>query len=157
MFLRQIVHLAFDDSPQNIMRELTHILLIEDDQITNFINRRLIQKVNQSFKVSITHNGLEGLDFLKRCMEGTMEIPQLILLDINMPVMDGFEFLEEFQKLKIDEKVVIVMLTTSDHIKDLDKLFSSGNSDIIAKPLSEKKFVALIDKYFIPGQCIKTA
>lgn len=130
------------------MGKLKHILLVEDDRITNFINKRLIQKMIPNSLISIANNGLEGIDFLNACLENCGSIPQLILLDINMPVMDGFEFLEQFQLLKIKEKVTIVMLTTSDHIKDLDKLFQTGNSDIIAKPLTEQKLSSIVGKYF---------
>lgn len=130
------------------MRELKNILLIEDDQITNFINHRLIKKVDESIEVTVTYNGHEGLTHIKDCLKNGKGAPQLIILDINMPVMDGFEFLEEFQKLNMPQKTFIVMLTTSSHIKDMDKLFQSGNSDIIAKPLTEKKFGEIVEKYF---------
>lgn len=129
-------------------RELKNILLVEDDPITNFINQRLIKKVNPSLQVTISHNGKEGLTYILECKAKNQRIPQLIFLDINMPVMDGFEFLQEFQKIKLEEPTVIVMLTTSTHLKDLDKLFQSGNSDIIAKPFSEEKFIAILEKYF---------
>jgi CheY-like chemotaxis protein len=137
-------------------KKLKNILLIEDDPITNFINQRLIKKVNPSLQVTIAHNGLEGLSYIKECKAKNQCIPQLIFLDINMPVMDGFEFLQEFQNLKLKEKTVIVMLTTSTHLKDLDKLFQSGNSDIIAKPFSEEKFIAILDKYFDDNQYSQT-
>jgi CheY-like chemotaxis protein len=130
------------------MGKLRHILLVEDDHITNFINKRLIQKMIPDSQVSIAYNGFEGLSFLNETLKNHKSIPQLILLDINMPVMDGFEFLEKFQKLQLSEKVSIVMLTTSNHLKDLDKLFKTGNSDIIAKPLTEDKLRTLISRYF---------
>lgn len=140
------------------MGKLQHVLLIEDDPITNFINKRLIQKFDNLIEVSIASNGLIGIDFLKSLIEGGGQLPQLILLDINMPVMDGFEFLEQFQGLNITEKIVIVMLTTSNHIQDLDKLFRTGNSDIIAKPLTGPKWTSLTEKYFVtPDEYSKTA
>lgn len=131
-----------------MMKKLENILLIEDDQITNFINQRLIKKLNFSLHVHSTLNGYEGLTYIKDCLKRNKEIPDLIFLDINMPVMDGFEFLEEFQKLKLAKKVIIIMLTTSSHINDMDKLFHSVNSDIIAKPLTEEKLIKIIHRYF---------
>jgi len=130
------------------MGKIEHILLVEDDAITNFINKRLINKMQETCCVGITYNGLEGIKYINSCIEDGRPVPELILLDINMPVMDGFEFLEEFQKLRLQQKVVIVMLTTSNHINDLDKLFRSGNSDIIAKPLTDEKFASIMEKYF---------
>lgn len=113
--------------------------------------------MDYTIEVSIAHNGVEGLNHITSCLMNGQGMPQLIVLDINMPVMDGFEFLEEFQKLNIPEKVFIVMLTTSSHIKDMDKLFQSGNSDILAKPLTEKKLNAIIEKYFDRRTYRKTA
>ena len=130
------------------MKKLTNILLVEDDQVTNHINKKLISKINCSYQIGTASNGLEGLSHINNCIAINTGIPQLILLDINMPVMDGFEFLEEFQKLELGDKVVIVMLTTSSHMKDIDRLFQSGNSDIISKPLTEEKFISILDKYF---------
>lgn len=130
------------------MEKLENILLIEDDKVTNFINQRLIKKVNLSFKINVTHNGDEGLSYIKKCFAHNDSIPQLVLLDINMPVMDGFDFLEELEKLRIKEKLIIIILTTSGHTKDIDKLHGSGNSDIIAKPLTEQKFIKILDKFF---------
>lgn len=123
-------------------------MLIEDDQITNFINQRLIKKLIFSSQVYSALNGHEGLEYIKECLIKNEEIPDLIFLDINMPVMDGFEFLEEFQKFNLSKKSIIIMLTTSSHIKDMDKLFHSVNSDIIAKPLTEEKLIRIIHKYF---------
>ncbi|MBX9852929.1 MAG: response regulator [Cytophagaceae bacterium] len=127
---------------------MKNILLIEDDQVTNYINKKLINRINLLYQVDNCPNGFEGLNYMKNCLASNAPVPQLILLDINMPVMDGFEFLEEFQKLNLSEKVIIVMLTTSSHIRDMDKLFQSGNSHLIAKPLTEEKFISILDKYF---------
>lgn len=128
--------------------KLEEVLLIEDDPITNYINNRLIKKVNNDIQVAIAINGKEGLSFIEsRKSQNNKKIPQLILLDINMPVMNGFEFLEEFQKFHLSD-IVVVMLTTSSHLKDLDKLFRTGNLDLISKPLTEEKFKNIISKYF---------
>jgi CheY-like chemotaxis protein len=138
------------------MKTLRNILLVEDDQITNYINKRLIKKVDSSFGIHITQNGLEGLSFIKQSIDQSKNIPDLIFLDLNMPVLDGFEFLQDFQKLPLKEKVIVVILTTSEHIKDIDKLLESGNSDIIAKPLTEEKFITIVDKYFNNHSVIKS-
>lgn len=130
------------------MGQLNNILLIEDDQITNFINQRLLKKVDASYKVTIAQNGLEGIQYIKNCLANNISLPQLIFLDINMPVMNGFEFLEAFQRLLLDEKIVIIMLTTSSHIHDMGKLFASGNSHIVSKPLTESKVISILEQYF---------
>jgi CheY-like chemotaxis protein len=66
---------------------------VEDDPITNYINKRLINIVNSTINVHFALNGREGLSFIQKSHKENKNIPQLILLDINMPVMNGFEFL----------------------------------------------------------------
>lgn len=100
--------------------KLNSILLIDDDEGTNFINKRVIQKADIAEEVVTTYNGSEALDYL--CNQGQFENPgkpfpqpMLILLDINMPIMDGWEFLDAYHKLHESQKskIIIVMLTTS--------------------------------------------
>jgi CheY-like chemotaxis protein len=132
------------------MNIINCVLLIEDDYITNFINERLISKLKISNKIVKTQNGQEALDVLKQHISAFKEYPQLIFLDINMPVMDGFEFLKRFHELSPDpEDTIIVMLTTSTHIDDMDNLLHAGNTDFLSKPLTEEKILSLMNKYFI--------
>jgi CheY-like chemotaxis protein len=100
--------------------------------------------------IQIAVNGQDGLDIIKERIKNNKSCPALIFLDINMPVMDGFEFLERFRRLNFPdkEKAIIVMLTTSTHIEDMDRLRSFGNSELIDKPLNQEKLLAAIKKYF---------
>src|SRR4051812_37822594 len=104
------------------MTKLNCILLIDDDSITNFINERLIKKLNVTNDVKITMNGEEGIHYVQNLCEKNELCPELILLDINMPVMNGFEFIQAFEKLNIKnkDKVKIIILTTSKNIKDVE-------------------------------------
>ena len=142
------------------MMNINSVLLVEDDSITNYINTRLIKKVKITNDIHVSLNGAEALSFIKETTSNGNSCPELIFLDINMPVMDGFEFLQKFHALNIPnkDKVVIVMLTTSTHSKDMDKLFNSGNTDFLSKPLTEQKLQDIIAKYFIQNSSIvKTA
>ena len=132
------------------MRLLDSILLIEDDKITNYINERLIKRLNIASSIETALNGLEALKALTKKKDEGRRMPNLILLDINMPVMDGFEFLQKYQSLTAADKkeTVIVMLTTSTHIRDMDKLLSSGTIDVVNKPLSQEKLLQVMNKYF---------
>src|SRR5690349_21856688 len=124
------------------MNKLNCILLVDDDKINNYINERLIKKLSLSNEVKITFNGKEGLEFIKdHCIQNNNACPELILLDINMPVMDGFEFLKEFESLQLSNrnKVNITILTSSQNHKDLETLRALGNFDYINKPLTEEK------------------
>lgn len=127
------------------MGKLNCILLVDDDEITNFINLNLLEDMQIASKVEITSNGKEAIQFLENnCMESSC--PELILLDINMPMMDGFEFLEHFQKLNLKNKNItkMVALTTSNNPKDIKKLQEYGVASLISKPLTKEKLENLI-------------
>lgn len=93
-------------------QKLKCILLVDDDEATNFVHKILIRKFDCAEKVIAVHNGKEALDYLKNNIN---QMPELVLTDINMPAMSGWEFLEEFEKSdpEIKNVIVIVMLTTS--------------------------------------------
>ena len=132
------------------MIKLSHLLLVDDDPTTNFFNRHLLEKMNVCEVIHEAGNGQEALDKIEE-LRLIGQAPDMILLDINMPIMNGFEFLEQYAKLdhKIRESVVICMLTTSLAQSDLDRSnqFAELN-DYIDKPLSEVKIRDLIQKYF---------
>lgn len=132
------------------MNKISCILLVDDDQINNFINQRLIEDLIITEELNLVNNGLEAVDYLKESCQNSNKCPELILLDINMPVMDGFEFLYEFKSLDFPnkEKVKIVMLTTSTSQKDLEKLEDHQIAGYINKPLTEEKMMELFNKLF---------
>jgi CheY-like chemotaxis protein len=122
-------------------KKLNTILLVDDDPITNFINKRLLEKMNIATEVKVVKNGEEGVRCLMDHCFKTSNSPDLILLDINMPIMDGFEFLQEFNAMdfKNKEEVVIGILTTSSNSTDLEKIEKLGIRCFINKPLTEQK------------------
>jgi CheY-like chemotaxis protein len=137
-------------------KKLNTILLIEDNAMTNFLNKRLIDKLEITENLFIAENGQEGIDYLthkgKFSENGTIfPRPDLILLDINMPVMDGWEFLNEYKNLPPDQKceVLIVMLTTSPNPDDEEKALSTEEiGDFIRKPLTKEILENILNKYF---------
>lgn len=132
------------------MKRINSIMLVEDDNITNFINERLLRKLDIAGEINIVVNGSDALNTIKNTIEKGSMCPNLILLDINMPVMDGFEFLNEFKKLTFSGKkdVVIIVLTTSTNVSDINKLKNAGNTDFINKPLTREKVITIMSKYF---------
>ncbi|HXA00784.1 MAG TPA: response regulator [Cytophagaceae bacterium] len=130
------------------MAKLNCILLIDDDSITNFINERLIRKLNVTNGVKVAMNGEEAIQYIEGLCEKGELCPELILLDINMPVMNGFEFIRAFENLNIKnkDKVKIIILTTSKNIKDVELLKSLGNFEFINKPLTEEKLFNCLSK-----------
>ena len=122
------------------MEKIDHILFIDDDAINNHLNKMLMEDLELSHKISFALNGKEGLDLLQSCLDNEMAIPELIFLDINMPVMDGFEFIHRFLELKDKEfeRVQICMLTTSHSLEELERANSLKRVTCFTpKPLNE--------------------
>lgn len=133
------------------MIKLKNTLLIDDDEATNFINELLIEELNFTDKLLITQNGQEAMKILRElCSKSGEQLPELILLDINMPVMDGFEFLEAFQQLDCPARknTAIVMLTTSLNHRDVEKVKEAGITDFLNKPLTKEALEYILNKYF---------
>lgn len=138
------------------MKKLNCILLIDDNQHTNFFNKRLINKMELAEQVFAVENGKQGIDFLTNQGEyvnnGTSyPQPALILLDINMPVMDGWEFLEAYHGLPVAQKgkILIVMLTTSPNPDDFQKAAAIPEvNEFRQKPLSAEMLVDIFQRYF---------
>ena len=102
--------------------KLNLILLIDDDKVTNYLHTIVINDMGISNNIEIKQNGKDGLKFLQECNEKG-NLPDLILVDLKMPVMDGFEFVDAYRKLNLPEdQTKIVMLTTSSNPKDIEKM-----------------------------------
>jgi CheY-like chemotaxis protein len=130
--------------------KLKHLLLVDDDPTTNFFNRHLIGRMGLFDEIHEAANGQIALEKIRELHERG-ESPDMILLDINMPIMNGFEFLDKYSEFdeKMKTSVVVCMLTTSLAKEDLEKSKEySVLSDYIDKPLYEEKMKALILKYF---------
>lgn len=116
------------------------ILLVDDDAVCNFITKTLLNQ--KGFEnVQAVENGKEGMEYLAK-----NEPPNLIFLDLNMPVMDGFEFLAHLTDTSVCPDTSILVLTSSSRKEDVQFATSFGN--VIAyleKPLTEKKVSEVVD------------
>lgn len=135
------------------MRKINSVLLIDDDAPTNFIHKKIIQNSGLVEVIHIAQGGREALHFLnsKEQNVNNGQIPDVIFLDINMPAMDGWEFLAEYKKLENVQakRVIIVMLTTSlnpdDELKarEIKEVYGFKN-----KPLTKQMIEEIVDKEF---------
>jgi CheY-like chemotaxis protein len=131
--------------------KLNCILLIDDDEPTNFLNELVIKQVDCAEKTVAVQSGQAALDFLKERINGGYPQPELIFLDINMPVMNGWEFLEEYKKLDSDQKakMVMVMLTVSLNPDAKDKADTiDAIDDFVNKPLTAEIINEILNKHF---------
>lgn len=132
------------------MKKLKCVLLIDDNKATNFLHETLFEELDVAECIVIAYNGKDGLAHLDRVAVGAVEdYPALILVDIHMPVMDGFDFLEGYRQRQYHEKfdALVVMLTTSTNPRDLDRIEAAGFARYLPKPLAEEHILALVDNY----------
>ncbi|HEX8506045.1 MAG TPA: response regulator [Hymenobacter sp.] len=133
------------------MQKLSCALLVDDDQTTNYLNRLLLTRLEVANKLLVAANGQEALDLLQvHCHEASEECPALILLDVKMPVMDGFAFLEAYDTLPLVQKnaIIIVMLTTSLHPQDVDRVRKLNIAGFLNKPLTKEKLNEVLENHF---------
>jgi CheY-like chemotaxis protein len=132
-----------------------NILLIDDDETTNFLNSRTLKKAGIVRSIQITENGKDAINYLT-CNGKYNHIkaypkPDLVFLDINMPIMNGWEFLEAYDQLDPATKanVILIMLTTSlkkeDHSKAQTSKYVQG---MVHKPLNQKTLGSIIAKHY---------
>lgn len=133
------------------MNNKLSVLLIDDDPTANFINKKMIEQVDKEVEITCALNGLEALSFiysstLKEIPEGG--IPLIIFLDLNMPVMDGFTFLESLDYIKhpFFIAVPIVVLTNSIYNNDMERAKDFVIYDFITKPLTIEKVTEIIQR-----------
>ena len=134
------------------MEKIDCVLLVDDSTSTNFYHRKLIEISEEVKDVYEAQNGLEALEYMNKVGDtnDTHPRPNIIFLDINMPKMDGFEFLENYAKLPKSKRadVLIVFLTTSNWTKDKVKAIESSLVyDFIEKPLT-KEMLKKISNYY---------
>jgi CheY-like chemotaxis protein len=126
--------------------KLSSFLLVDDDLIATFLNKTLIKKLSICKDIETALNGQEALKKLNTIQAGQETFPTLIFLDINMPIMDGFEFMEAFNRLNISlkEHITVVVLTSSENENDLIKMKNLGIKFMLDKPLSEEKIYGVL-------------
>lgn len=115
------------------------VMLIDDNEIDNFVNHKVIELTNCSSEISIYNAAETALEFLNLNAQHLSNIPDLIFLDLNMPILDGFAFLSEFDKLpaQVRIKTKIIVLSSSGRSLDMEKAYSNKYViDYIAKPLT---------------------
>lgn len=125
-------------------------MLIDDNHDDNFIHERVIKRCGAAEVVVVKQTGTSALAYLRSNGSGHDLHPNLIFLDINMPGMNGWEFLEEYERLDPNLKgsVVVVMLTTSDNPDDRAKAIAMNvATDFQTKPLTQEMLEEIMDTH----------
>lgn len=128
--------------------KLNCILLVDDDEADNYIHQLIIESMNITDRIVTAESGREALDFINNENEN---LPELIFLDINMPAINGWEFLKKYNDLDLDQKdkSVIIMLTTSENPKDKEVAKEIPNVKAFRnKPLTRDALRDIINEHF---------
>ena len=137
------------------MAAISCTLLVDDDDTTNFLNQTLLQRMAVSDQVLVAVNGQQALDLLHQHCElpASPTCPALILLDMKMPRMNGFEFLQAYAQRPERENptVVIIMLTTSLNPKDVEQMQGLPIAGYLTKLLTRDKVNQVLQQHFGPA------
>jgi CheY-like chemotaxis protein len=126
------------------------ILILDDDPASQYLARLTMEETGLAEEIDTFPTAKEGLDFVRaHCLDehaAHEDCPDLILLDINMPAMDGFDFLDALEMLGKNHLIrkVVVVLTSSDFPRDKEKMQAYGVRSFIVKPLTEEKVMKLV-------------
>ncbi len=122
------------------------LLVIDDDDINIFIIKKIVEKTGYNINMVAKTNGQLAIDYLSSLSDHNESFPQLVLIDINMPVLNGWEFLEAYDKLGIAQRVDMYMLSSSVYENDIEKAKTYKTvKGFISKPLSINKLIELFD------------
>ncbi len=136
------------------LKGLNCILLVDDEEINNYLHKLMIERLDLDLHVQSTLNGNEALEYLtctgKYSDGNNCPQPGIIFLDVNMPKMNGWEFLREYEKLSEEKRgeIVVVMLTASINPDDQQKALSYNTvADYVNKPLTIDNLREVIYKH----------
>jgi CheY-like chemotaxis protein len=132
------------------MPQVENVLLIDDDEISNFLTATVLRNSQVFGHIQVTSDGQEALGWLETQQQATGRYPDLILLDLNMPNMNGFNFLKSLRNLPgTNPKSRIIILSTSNYQEDFENLKRFPEVEVfLPKPLTEESLQYLLDKYF---------
>jgi CheY-like chemotaxis protein len=134
------------------MKPIKTIMVIDDDDIFVYLTRKTIEKTNLVEQIKVSENGKDAINYLTENAENPELLPEIILLDLSMPIMDGWQFLDEYAAIesKIEKNIIIYIVTSSISPEDINKAKSNDCvTDLIIKPLTKDKLIEIINKLSI--------
>lgn len=136
------------------MKKIDIACIIDDDPIFVFGIKKIMELVGFCNGFMVFCNGEEALNNIKAIISANEKLPDVILLDLNMPVLDGIQFLEEFTKVPCKKKIIIYVVSSSVDPEDILRAKSFENvSDYIVKPISVEKLKEILNNIEKVSQC----
>lgn len=131
------------------MKKIDIACIIDDDPIFVFGTKKIMNIANFCESIMVFHNGEEAINHLKPIIEsGSPSIPDLILLDLNMPIMDGWQFLDEFIKVYCDRKITIFIVSSSIDPADVERAKKYDRvSNYLVKPIKADNLKEILEKF----------
>jgi CheY-like chemotaxis protein len=130
------------------MNKKLTIAIIDDDIIFHFIFSKLMEKLQVANEVLIFSNGKEAIDFINSNINNLDKLPDIIFLDINMPVMNGWQFLDRYKLLEMKKKIMIYIVSSSNNPDDIiDAKAILEVSDYLVKPIKGEQYADIIDSF----------
>lgn len=129
-------------------KKIKRVLLVDDDPVNNILSKKRFLHSGIIEEVDIVTDGQQAYDYL---VNKNFDIPELIFLDINMPVMDGFEFLKKFSESNAPAKVKSRIIVVSAYYNDEEIKDIADYDEVIAyieKPITEEKVIQAAEHYF---------
>lgn len=130
--------------------KIERIFLIDDDQVYQYLTKKVMEDSHIVKHIDVFSNGLQAIEHLETRIDEPGSLPEVIFLDISMPIMDGWEFLDEFKRIatSIKKTIVIYIVSSSISPSDISKANQQENvRDYIIKPITKKKFIELLENF----------
>lgn len=128
--------------------KINYLCLIDDDPIHVFITKKQIELLGIVEQVIVFNNGKDAFDYMQSLIDKKEKLPEIIFLDLNMPLWDGWRFLDEFTKIIEQQTTNIYILSSSNNKADLEKAqkYSLINNYLV-KPIKQSQLMTILTKH----------
>lgn len=128
---------------------LKNVWIVDDDKLYTLLLTKTLNKLNAAENIQSFHNGQEAIDALRKTITNGIPLPELIFLDINMSIMDGWEFMEEYKRMKAQTNIGTVIYVASSSISSDDMAKAKSDKEIhdyIIKPIHANTILDILKR-----------